>query len=129
MEDLLVRYAVVHGLSLINESWALEILDTMRIDEKEWVVRDLAQQAYEILEIGSPYLPQNTPFPHEAPWLIDFAAKQDLPSPTIQWQSILMRIFMLLNSMLRCEIASCWAEEPIDIFPPSVEVTTRLRQY
>ena len=81
-DDLLVRYAVVHGLSLINESWALEILDKMRIDEKEWVVRDLAQQTYQILETRSPYLPQDTPPPHEAPWLIEFAAEQDLSPPT-----------------------------------------------
>lgn len=80
-DDLLVRYAVVHGLSLINESWALEILDKMRIDEKEWVVRDLAQQTYQILETRSPYLPQDTPPPHEAPWLIEFAAEQDLSPP------------------------------------------------
>ncbi len=83
-DDLLVRYAVVHGLSLINEPWALEILDLMRIDEKEWVVRDLAQQTYEILETRSPYLPQDSPPPHEAPWLIDFAAKQDLAPLTVE---------------------------------------------
>lgn len=84
MDDLLVRYATVHGLSLINESWALEILDKMRIDEKEWVVRDLAQQTYEILETSSPYLPQDTPLPHEAPWLHKFAEEQDLPQPTAE---------------------------------------------
>lgn len=83
-DDLLVRYAVVHGLGQINESWSLEILDKMRIDEKEWVVRDLAQQTYDILETGSPYLPQDTPPPHETPWLIEFAAKQDLPSLTAE---------------------------------------------
>lgn len=83
-DDLLVRYAVVHGLSSINEPWALEILDTMRIDEKEWVVRDLAQQTYEILETRSPYLPQDTPPPHETPWLIEFAAKQELSSLTAE---------------------------------------------
>jgi hypothetical protein len=81
-DDLLVRYAVVHGLSLIKESWAMEILDAMRIDEKEWVIRDLAQQVYEILETTSPYLPQDTPLPSEAPWLVEFASEQELPSPT-----------------------------------------------
>jgi len=84
MDDLLVRYAVVHGLGLINESWALEILDKMRIDEKEWVVRDLAQQTYEILETGSPYLPQDTPLPQKAPWLYKFAKEQDLPQPAAE---------------------------------------------
>mgnify|MGYP001132262916 CR=1 FL=1 len=81
-EDLLVRYAVVHGLGLIDESWSLEILDEMRIDEKEWVVRDLAQQTHEILKSGSPYIPQDTPPPHQAFWLTEFTAVQDLPQPT-----------------------------------------------
>ena len=80
-DDLLVRYAIVHGLSLINETWALEILDKMRIDEKEWVVRDLAQQTYEILQTKSPYIPRDTPPPHEAPWLIEFAKAQEYPPP------------------------------------------------
>lgn len=82
MEDLLVRYAVVHGLSQINETWSLEILDTMRIDEKEWVVRDLAQQTYDILKTRSPYTPQSSPNPHEAPWLQEFAVEQDLAVPS-----------------------------------------------
>lgn len=80
-DDLLVRYAIVHGLSLVDESWALEILDKMRIDEKEWVVRDLAQQTYQILKTKSPYIPHNTPPPHEAPWLIAFAKEQELSPP------------------------------------------------
>jgi hypothetical protein len=67
---------------MIKEDWALEILDKMRIDEKEWVVRDLAQQTYEILETKSPYLPQDTPLPHETPWLAEFSSQQELPSPT-----------------------------------------------
>ncbi len=82
MKDLLVRYAVVHGLSMISETWAIDILDSMRIDEDEWVVRDLAQQVYEIHEKGSPYLPQSNPPSYLAPWLRDFTSKQELPAPT-----------------------------------------------
>ncbi len=84
MNDLLVRYAVVHGLSLINEDWAIEILDLMRIDEDEWVVRDLAQQVYEIHEKGSPYLPHSDPPSYLAPWLDEFASKHSLPAPTAE---------------------------------------------
>ncbi len=82
MDDLLVRYAVVHGLGLINEPWSLEILDKLRIDEKEWVVRDLAQQTYEIHQTGSPYLPSHHPPAHSAPWLHQFAAQQNNSAPT-----------------------------------------------
>lgn len=83
-EDLLVRYAVVHGLSLIREDWSLEILDRMRIDEKEWVVRDLAQQSYDILRNRSPYLPVPCPPPQKAAWLAEFAVSQGLPEPNAE---------------------------------------------
>jgi HEAT repeat protein len=84
MKDLLVRYAVVHGLSMIAETWAIDILDSMRIDEDEWVVRDLAQHVYEIHEKGSPYRPHSNPPSYLAPWLHEFTSKQELPAPTLE---------------------------------------------
>jgi len=78
MDDLLVRYATVHGLSLINEPWSIEILDKMRIDENEWVVRDLAQHVFEIFETGSPYLPGPLPPLHTATWLRTFSEQHNL---------------------------------------------------
>jgi len=81
MDDLLVRYAVVHGLSLIPEDWAIGILDKMRIDEDEWVVRDLAQQVFEIHELGSPYLPKHQPPAHLTAWLDKFTIKHGLSKP------------------------------------------------
>ena len=84
LEDILVRHAVVHGLSLINEPWSLEILNNMRIDENEWVVRDLAQQSYHNMVSTSPYLPQNRPLPQKASWLHKFADDQEIPRPTAE---------------------------------------------
>ena len=81
MDDILVRYAVVHGLGQIQESWAVEILDKMRIDEDEWIVRDLAQQVYEVYESGSPYIPQHQPPAHLTAWLDKFALKHGLGKP------------------------------------------------
>jgi len=81
MDDLLVRYAVVHGLSMIDEDWALDILDKMRIDEGQWIVRDLAQQVYENHQNSSPYIPTNRPSPASAAWLHAFASRQELPEP------------------------------------------------
>jgi HEAT repeat protein len=81
-DDLLVRYAVVHGLSLVNEPWALEILDKMRINEKEWIVRDLAQQVFAIHQTKSPYLPALVPPAYLNPWLDEFSSAQGLPAPT-----------------------------------------------
>jgi len=78
MDDLLVRYAVVHGLSLIYESWAIDLLDKLRIDENEWVVRDLAQHVFEIFETGSPYLPTPQPPAYKSAWLRTFADQHNL---------------------------------------------------
>ncbi|NOQ40378.1 MAG: hypothetical protein GQ562_08680 [Anaerolineales bacterium] len=78
MDDLLVRYAVVHGLSLINEPWSIEILDKMRIDEDEWVVRDLAQHVFELFQTGSPYIPVPQPPLHTAAWLRTFSEQHNL---------------------------------------------------
>ncbi len=84
MDDLLVRYAVVHGLSLVPESWAVEILDKMRIDEDEWIVRDLAQQVFEILQTGSPYVPFPETPAHKAAWLHSYAEQQDIHIHTLE---------------------------------------------
>ncbi|MCK4800894.1 MAG: HEAT repeat domain-containing protein [Anaerolineales bacterium] len=94
MDDLLVRYAVVHGLSLIPESWAVEILDKMRIDEDEWIVRDLAQQVFEILQTGSPYVPVPETPAHKAAWLHSYAEKQDMPIHTSE-----SALDLLLNTL------------------------------
>jgi hypothetical protein len=53
----------------------------MRIDESEWVVRDLAQQVHDLLIEGSAYLPNTTPPSYLAPWLHAFTSKQELPTP------------------------------------------------
>jgi HEAT repeat protein len=94
MDDLLVRYAVVHGLSLIPETWAVEILDKMRIDEDEWIVRDLAQQVFEILQTGSPYIPVPETPPHKAAWLHSYAEKQDMVIQTSE-----TALDLLLNTL------------------------------
>ncbi len=92
MDDLLVRHAVVHGLGLIHESWAIEILDKMRIDEDEWVVRDLAQQVFEIYESVSPYIPKHLPPAHLTAWLDKYTLKQGLgkPNPENSLDSLLV---------------------------------------
>lgn len=80
MEDLMVRYAVVHGLKRINKRWAVEILDKMRIDESEWIVRDAAQQAYEELLNPPPSIPKKEPALENAPWLIAFSSESGVSS-------------------------------------------------
>ena len=53
----------------------------MRIDEDEWIVRDLAQQIFEIHESGSPYIPKHLPPAHLTAWLDKFTLKHGLSKP------------------------------------------------
>ena len=84
MDDLLVRYAVVHGLGLINEDWSNEILDRMRIDEDEWIVRDLAQHVYQINQTSSPFIPQPQVPLHQAAWLRSFSEQHNLAMLSVE---------------------------------------------
>jgi len=122
-QDLLVRYAVVHGLSLVTEPWSLDILDKMRIDEKEWVVRDLAQSSYQNMKEGSPYLPQHIPPPEKAPWLLDFAAKGNFttPSPANALEYLLKALEMGTDEQKQDAIAYLARSGNPDVIPQLLE--------
>jgi len=81
MDDLMIRYAVVFGLKRINKRWAVEILDDMRINEEEWIVRDAAQHAYEDLVTPPPSTPRPQPNPEEISWLRTFATSVGASPP------------------------------------------------
>ena len=78
MDDLLVRRSAIHGLRLIDEPWAISILENMQIEEGQWVVRNAAAQVMEELTGPDPYIPK-TPEPlAHSPWLIEFASERGL---------------------------------------------------
>ena len=74
-DDLLARRAAVYGLARIQESWAREIIEGMRTQDKEWIVRNAAEEIAKQLDQESPYIPGPTPPLHESGWLLQFAAK------------------------------------------------------
>jgi hypothetical protein len=78
LSDLLVRRAVVYGLARVKETWAIEILEKMRIEDGQWVVRNAAAQAIEEIQKPNPSRHKLLPPPAQSPWLISFAAKQGL---------------------------------------------------
>jgi HEAT repeat protein len=75
-EDLLSRRASVFGLVLIPQPWAREILEKMRIEDGQWVVRNAAVQALEDLDLANARIPRPMPVPSQSPWLVTFASKQ-----------------------------------------------------
>ena len=81
MNDIMVRRAVIHGLSRIEQPWAIELLQKMQVEDEQWVVRNLATQYIEQGSKPDPRVPQKLPIPSETPWLIEFAGKQGMGIP------------------------------------------------
>jgi HEAT repeat protein len=81
MTDIMVRRAVVHGLSRIEQPWAVELLQKMQVEDEQWVVRNLATQYIEQKSNPDPRVPQKLSTPSETPWLIEFAGKQGMGIP------------------------------------------------
>jgi HEAT repeat protein len=79
-EDLMLRRASVYGLAIINEPWTREALELMRSEDKEWLVRNAAANALEIMsadeEPQAPSLDISLPQADMEPWLIALAAER-----------------------------------------------------
>ena len=81
LPDILVRRAVVHGLSRVGQPWATEILQQMQVQDDQWAVRNLANQYLEQMQKIDPRVPRQLTAPSESPWLIEFAGKQKIGIP------------------------------------------------
>ena len=80
-DDIMVRRAVVHGLSRIHQPWALELLQKMQVEDDQWAVRNLATQYLEQMSHVDPRVPRRLKVPSDSPWLIEFAGKQGMGVP------------------------------------------------
>jgi len=78
LDDLLVRRSVIHGLRLVEDPWALQILEEMQIEDGQWVVRNAAAQAVEELHNLDPYIPRPLKSPENLEWLIEFASEREM---------------------------------------------------
>ena len=81
LADIMIRRAVVHGLSRINQPWATEALQRMQMEDDQWAVRNLANQYLEQMAHMDPRVPRKLKAPSESPWLIEFAGKQGMGIP------------------------------------------------
>ena len=74
MSDTPLRRAAAYGLGRVREIWATELLEKMRSEDDQWVVRSAATA---MLESNShpadPRVPRQLTPPSEAAWLIAFA--------------------------------------------------------
>ena len=81
LADIMVRRAVVHGLARVEEPWAMELLQTIQVEDDQWAVRNLANQYVEEITNRDPRVPKKLSAPSETPWLIEFAGKQGTGIP------------------------------------------------
>ena len=76
LADILLRRAVVYGLARVEEDWAIESLEHIRVEDDQWVVRNSAGEVLDSKSQIDPRIPQPLTPPSESSWLIEFAGKQ-----------------------------------------------------
>lgn len=81
LPDIMLRRAVVHGLSRVHQPWAVELLQKIQVEDDQWAVRNLANQYLEQMTGVDARVPRPLATPSEAPWLIEFAGKQGVGVP------------------------------------------------
>ena len=73
-EDILVRRAILYGLSRIDEPWAVGLIEQSQVNDEQWAVRNLAVEILTDRQENQ-HIPKLPPTPHETPWVIEFAGK------------------------------------------------------
>ncbi len=74
--DIPLRRAVAYGLGRLNEPWAVEALEKIRMEDDQWVVRNAASEVLDAKTNIADRAPHKLKAPSESPWLIEFAGKQ-----------------------------------------------------
>jgi hypothetical protein len=77
-QDILVRRAIVYGLARVNDTWAIELLEKVQLDDEQWVVRNVAVELLTSRLHPDPHIPHKLTPPAETPWLIEFAGKHGM---------------------------------------------------
>lgn len=80
-DNVVARRATIFGLQRIKESWVKDLLQSMSINDSQWVVRNAAAQALESLDANSLFIPQKLLPPSEVPWLIKYASTLGIGLP------------------------------------------------
>lgn len=75
MDDLLVRRAVIYGMVRARRPELQSLLEKTAIEDAQWVVRNAAGQALELLKTSNLNIPTPPTPLFNQPWLIQFAAK------------------------------------------------------
>lgn len=91
INDILLRRAVVYGLGRIHQSWAIDTLKKLQVEDEQWVVRNAATEVLDAKAHLSALAPSKLRAPSDTPWLIEFAGKQGMGiSPGVPATDILL---------------------------------------
>lgn len=77
LDQLTVRHAAVFGLRRIRQPWAKDILDELKIEDEEWLVRNAAQQASDALRGNSPFIPNPNIHKEDLPWIEGYQKREE----------------------------------------------------
>ena len=74
MADIPLRRATAYGLGRIDELWATDLLENMRVTDDQWIVRNASSEMIEArTRTVDPRAPQPLTPPAQSAWLIRFA--------------------------------------------------------
>lgn len=116
VDQLTIRRAAVHGLKRIDKPWAKNILDEMRIEDEEWLVRNAAQQVFEAVQGQSPYIP-SPPIPKEdLPWIADVLEEDNHPEE-VSYQVLLKTLLEGTPEQIKSALQTIRNEGFGSVFP------------
>jgi len=76
--EIMTRRAAAFGLARIQDDWAMELLEQVKVDDEEWIVRGAAAEALD-RRLNPPWKISPPPVePAELPWVVAYAAKEGL---------------------------------------------------
>jgi HEAT repeat protein len=78
LDNLLTRRAAVFGLARVPEEWAEELLQSVQLEDNQWVVRGAAAEALEHRRKPSWKIRAPAQDPSELAWVVGYAAQQGL---------------------------------------------------
>jgi hypothetical protein len=95
-DDLLVRCAVISGLTELDDPEVDDLLENLSTEDAQWMVRKTATEALENKKASRHGVSANNLQIHEIPWLIKFASKQGQGIPAGE-----MPIELLLTALAK----------------------------
>lgn len=79
-DDIFIKRAALFGLSRIETEWANDLIHETFLEEDEWFVRVVAQEAFIERDTG-PFGPRPAPTATDIEWIADWADQQHIDVP------------------------------------------------